>query len=499
MDGLDVVRLVTQVVLREKKRPHTAKTQNAELSRKSQFEDAAGTSLDESLRVGGQLTKAFLEIPGIISVSQWAGRAERGADTFGSHYSEFEVDLDYDLSGQEQQQVLDEIREILEAYPGIRYEAYNFLSERIYETISGYTTPIVVNIYGNDLDALDRKATEVAALMQSIEGARSVQVQSSSASPQLQIRLKMERLKQHGLTPVELVNAIKSAYEGFTVASYQEANRLFDITVISPSSQRQTPEQVMQLPIKTATGLILPLQDFATVSLQNGRYNILHQDGQRLQSITSDVVGRDIVGFMRELEKTVLDKVDFTAELYPEFTGAAIEQAKAREELIVLSFMVMLIVLMLIFMAIRNLRHVMLMLLNLPFALVGGVIAVLLTGSSLSVGSLVGFITLFGITVRNSIMLVSHYQYLIEEEHLSWGLEVAVKGAQERLPSILMTALVTALAMLPIAVDIDNPGREILGPMAAIIIGGLASSTVLNLLIMPAVMLKFGKFEVAKT
>ena len=455
----------------------------------------SGTSLDESLRVGNQLTDAFLDIPGVVSVSQWAGRAERGADTFGSHYSEFEVDLDYELSGREQQAVLDQIREILEEHPGIRYEAYNFLSERIYETISGYTTPIVVNIYGNDLDALDRKATEVAAIMQSIEGARSVQVQSSSESPQLQIRLDLESLKQHGLTPVEMVQAIKAAYEGHRVASYREANRLFDITVISPRDLRQSPEQVMQLPIKTAMGLILPLREFADISLQSGRYNILHQDGQRLQSVTADVVDRDIVGFMRELEHTILSQVNFTAELYPEFTGAAIEQAKAREELIVLSLMVMLVVLMLIFVAIRNLRHVMLMLLNLPFALVGGVVAVLMTGSSLSVGSLVGFITLFGITIRNSIMLVSHYQYLIEEEGLPWGLDVAVKGAQERLPSILMTALVTALAMLPIAIDIDNPGREILGPMAAIIIGGLASSTILNLLIMPAIMLEFGKFS----
>lgn len=459
----------------------------------------SGTSLDESLRVGNQLTAAFLEIPGVVSVSQWAGRAERGADTFGSHYSEFEVDLDYDLSGQEQQTVLDEIREILEDYPGIRYEAYNFLSERIYETISGYTTPVVVNIYGNDLDTLDRKATEVAGVMQSIKGARSVQVQSSSDSPQLQIRLKLERLQQHGLTPVEIVSVIKAAYEGHKVASYQEDNRLFDITVIFERSQRETPQQVMNLPIKAATGLLLPLREFADIRLQNGRYNILHQDGQRLQSITADVVDRDIVGFMRELEQTVLGQVAFTAELYPEFTGAAIEQAKAREELIVLSIMVMLIVLMLIFVAIRNLRHVLLMLLNLPFALVGGVIAVLLTGSNLSVGSLVGFITLFGITIRNSIMLVSHYQYLIEEEGLAWGLDVAVKGAQERLPSILMTALVTALAMLPIAIDIDNPGREILGPMAAIIIGGLASSTLLNLLIMPAIMLRFGKFEALKS
>jgi len=455
----------------------------------------SGTSLDESIRVGKQLTRAFLNIPGVTSVSQWAGRAERGADTFGSHYSEFEVDLEFDLSGGEQQVVLDKIRNILEEFPGIRFVAYNFLSERIYETISGYTAPIVVNIYGNDLDALDRKATEVAAVMKTIEGASGVQVQSSSVTPLLQIALKPEKLKEYGLTPVAIVNTIKTAFEGLVVGRYQENNRIFDVVVIQPKNKRQTLEDVRRLPVKTPSGLILSLQEFADVRQQSGRYNILHQNGQRLQSITCHVIGRDIVGFMDELQKTILEQVKFSAELYPEFTGAAIEQARVQEELIILSLLVMAVVMMLVYIAIGSLRHVLLMLINLPFALIGGVIAVLLTGSSLSVGSLVGFVTLFGITVRNSIMLVSHYQYLVQKEGLPWDLATAIRGAQERLPSILMTALVTALAMLPIAIGSDNPGREIMGPMAAIIIGGLASSTILNLLIMPTIMLKFGKFN----
>lgn len=455
----------------------------------------SGTSLEESIRVGNQLTKSFLDIPGVISVSQWAGRAERGADTFGTHYSEFEVDLEYDLSGSEQQSVLDKIQDTLEDFPGIRYEAYNFLSERIYETISGYTTPVVVNIYGNDLNALDRKATEVAAVMRNIEGAYAVQVQSSTATPLIHIGLKLDALEQHGMQPLEIVNSIKTAFEGRVVARYQEDNRIFNIAVTLPADEKQDFENVAALPIKTARGQLLPLSAFANIEQKAGRYSILHQDGQRLQSITSHVRGRDIVGFMGELEQTILDNVKFSAELYPEFTGAAIEQAKAKEELLVLSAMVMAVVMMLVYIAINSTRHVLLMLLNLPFALFGGVIAVLLTGGTLSVGSLVGFVTLFGITIRNSIMLVSHYQYLVEEEKLPWNLDIAIQGAQERLPSILMTALVTALAMLPIAIGSDNPGREIMGPMAAIIIGGLASSTILNLLVMPAVMLKFGRFS----
>ncbi|HIF50133.1 MAG TPA: efflux RND transporter permease subunit [Thiotrichaceae bacterium] len=455
----------------------------------------SGTSLKESLRVGNQVTKLFLDIPGVTSVSLWSGRAERGADTFGSHYSEYEVDLDGSLSGSEQQQVLDAIRHTLNEFPGLRFEAHNFLSERIHETISGYTTPIVVNVYGNDLDSLDRKATEVAEVMKTIEGASGVLVQSSSATPLLQIALKLDKLKEHGLAPLEIVNSLKTAFEGLSVAKYQEDNRIFDVTVTLPEEKRQTTEDVRKLPIKTAGGLLLPLEEFADIRQQSGRYNILHQDGQRLQSITSNVVGRDIVSFMEELESTVLEKVTFNSELYPEFTGAAIEQEKAKEELLILSLLVMAVVMMLIYIAIGSFRNVILMMVNLPFALVGGVIAVLVTGGSLSVGSLVGFVTLFGITIRNSIMLASHYQFLVQKEGLPWNLDVAIQGAQERLPSILMTALVTALAMLPIAINSDNPGREIMGPMAAIIIGGLASSTILNLLIMPTIMLKFGKFK----
>jgi len=331
--------------------------------------------------------------------------------------------------------------------------------------------------------------------MKTIEGASSVQVQSSTPTPLLQIALRLDKLKEHGLAPLEVVESIKTAFEGLSVAKYQEDNRIFNVVVSLPENKRQIPNDVRQLPIKTAGGLLLPLAEFADIRQQSGRYNILHQDGQRLQSITSNVINRDIVSFMDDLEETVFEQVEFSAEIYPEFTGAAIEQAKAKEELIVLSSLVLAIVMMLIYIAIGSFRHVLLMLINLPFALVGGVIAVLITGGGLSVGSLVGFVTLFGITIRNSIMLVSHYQYLVQEEGLPWNLEVAIQGAKERLPSILMTALVTALAMLPIAINSDNPGREIMGPMAAIIIGGLASSTILNLLIMPAIMLKFGRFN----
>ncbi len=456
-----------------------------------------GTSLEQSIQAGNRLSEAFLKIPGIRSVSQWAGRAERSADTYGSHYSEFEVDFD-PLSGSEQQEVIDSLRDVLKQFPGLLFEANTFLIERVDETISGYTSPVVVNLYGSELGFLDRKAQAVVEIMRSIEGATDVQMRSPHGTPVLQVRLKHDRLNSLGLRPVEVMDAIQIAYEGKAVGKSYQGNRIYDVSVIIDPEMRSKPEDLSKLPLKTPDGMIVPLTEVATILQVDGRYNILHQGAQRIQTVTCNVRDRDMGQFLKELKSRVLNEIEFEAGAYPEFTGAAIEQVKAREDLILHSLVAAIGVLILIYMAVGRVRYVVIMLLNLPFSLVGGVIAVLLTGATLSVGSMVGFVTLFGITVRNSIMLISHYRYLVEEENLPWNIETLIRGAKERLPSILMTALVTALAMLPIAIDSDNPGREIMGPMAAIIIGGMASSTILNLLILPSIMFHFGGFDSEK-
>jgi len=452
-----------------------------------------GTSLQESIRIGSQLTKQFLQIPGIESVSQWAGRAERGADTFGSHYSEYEVRLT-PLSGAEQQQVLESLREILNDFPGILYEANTFLTERIDETISGYTSPVVVNIYGNDLNALDNKAQSVAQIMRDIEGASDVQLRSPPGTPLLQVHLNLDKLQLWGLNPEQVISTLQTAYESHITGKNIRGNRIYNVAVALAPELRKQPEAIADLPIRTQDGRLITLSQVADIRHSEGRYNILHQGAQRKQTITANVIDRDMGSFMQELKNKVLDEIPFSANSYPEFTGAAVEQAQAKEDLLLHSLMAGAGVLVFIYIAIGNSRNVLLTLANLPFSLIGGLAAVVLTGATLSVGSVVGFITLFGITVRNSIMLLSHYQHLIDAENKQWTMETVILGAQQRLPSILMTALVTALAMLPIAFNSDNPGREIMGPMAAIIIGGLASSTILNLLLLPALLFRYGKF-----
>jgi CzcA family heavy metal efflux pump len=453
-----------------------------------------GTSLQESIRIGKQLTAQFLQIPGVESVSQWAGRAERGADTYGSHYSEYEVRLET-MSGSRQQQILSRIREILEDFPGISFEANTFLTERIDETISGYTAPVVVNIYGIDLNGLDLKAQRIAQLMNDIDGAADVQVRSPPAAPMLQVDMNLEQLRFWGVTPKTVIDTLRIAYETEVVGRKLDGNNIINIAVALAPKLREQSEPLAQLPIRTQDGKLILLGQVAEIRTTLSRYNILHQEAQRRQTVTCNVLGKDLDVFMRELRSRIYQDESVAGDSYVEFTGAAVEQAQARRDLVIHSLLAGMGILILIYLAIRSVRHVLLTLCNLPFALIGGIAAMALTQGTLSVGSVVGFVTLFGITVRNSIMLLSHYRYLTKSEGKEWNLETAIQGAQERLPSILMTGLVTALAMFPIAFNSDNPGREIMGPMAAIIIGGLISSTILNLLLLPGMLVRYGKFE----
>ncbi|WP_347986180.1 efflux RND transporter permease subunit [Methylomonas sp. AM2-LC] len=452
-----------------------------------------GTSLPESIRIGSLLTNQFLNIQGIESVSQWAGRAERGADTYGSHYSEYEVRLK-PLSGADQQQVLEELRDILDDFPGIHYEANTFLTERVDETISGYTAAMVVNVYGHDLTDMDKQAQHIAQIMRSLTGSEDVQLRSPPVTAMLQVALDAEQLTFRGIQPAQVMNALQVAYEGRIVGKNIQGNRIFNVTVIMAPEKRQQIELMQQLPLKNSEGERVLLGEVAHISPGEGRYNILHQGAQRIQTITCNINAVDMDNFIQTLKQRVLNELDWQNGSYPEFVGAALEQAKARNALILHALLAGAGVLLLIYLALGSVRHVVLTLVNLPFALLGGVAAVALSNASLSVGSIVGFITLFGITVRNCIMLISHYRHLVEQDGLAWNKATALQGAQERLPSILMTALVTALAMLPIAINSDNPGREIMGPMAAIIIGGLVSSTLLNLLLLPCILLRYGRF-----
>jgi Cu/Ag efflux pump CusA len=470
-----------------------------------------GTSEKESLRVGKLVAAELSKIKGVKTIAQWVGRAPNGADTFGTHYSEFEIEIGT-LSGEEQNRILQEIREHLSGiddenidndsdgttpagFVGINFAINTFLTERIEETISGYAASQVINIYGHDLDALDKDAQEVAGILGSIKGAEDVLVQSPPGTPQITIRLQPEKLANWGLQPTDVLDTVRAAYESAPVAQVYQGNRVVNVSVLLEGAAQHNLDKIGKLPIINGEGKLIRLVDIADIRQENGRSKILHAGAKRIQTVTANVSGRDVEGFTRELKEKLKKEAHLSPGNYLAFSGEAEAQAKSREDLIVHSLLATVGIFLMLYIAFGRLRNLLLTFANLPFALIGGVFAVMFTGGWISLGSLVGFVTLFGITLRNSIMLVSHYQHLIDFEGKEWNLETAILGASERLPSILMTALVTALGLLPLAIGSGQPGREIEGPMATIIVGGLVTSTILNLLILPTIMLHFGKFE----
>ena len=452
-----------------------------------------GTSLEESSRFGRRLSDELLKLPYVRTVAQRVGRAEKADDTWGTHYSEFEVDLK-ELDGGEMEQAQAEIRRALASFVGVNSAVKTFLTERVEETLSGYTASVVINIYGNNLDVIDAKAQQTAKVLSSIPSATDVQVQSPPGMPLLAVRLRKDDLLKWGFNAKDVLDAVQTAYQGTDVGQVYDGNRVFTIAVILDAQQRHSIDNVGNLPLRNSDGTYVRLRQLADVYETSGRYVVLHLGARRVQTITCNVSGRDLASFVDEAKRRLASSVLLPAGMYFEFGGAAAAQAQSKQDLIIHSLLAGAGIVVLLFVALKNLRNLLLVLVNLPLALVGGVLAVFFSGGLITLGSMVGFVTLFGITMRNSIMLISHYEHLVTVEGMTWGLEAALRGASERLVPILMTALVTALGLLPMAIGSGSAGREIEGPMAIVILGGLFTSTVLNLLVLPTLALRYGRF-----
>jgi CzcA family heavy metal efflux pump len=452
-----------------------------------------GTSLDESQRLGRQVTAELLKLPFVRAVGQRVGRAEKAHDTWGTHYSEIDIDLK-PLQGDEAESAQTEIRKALAAFPGVNFSVKTFLTERVEETLSGYTASVVVNVYGSDLDALDVKAQEIAKTLGRVDGATEVQIQSPPGTPQVVVRLKQDQVARWGLTSVEVLEALRTAFDGETVGQTYDGNRVFGVAAILSPSSRKTLDDVAALPLRNPDGVYVRLRQVADIFQTSGRYVVLHNGARRVQTITANVSGRDVNSFVSEARTSIASSVALPAGSYVEFTGAAAAQAQSTHDLIAHSLLAGFALVLLLSLVMGSTRNLLLVLVNLPFALVGGILAVFATGGWLSIGSMVGFVTLFGITLRNSIMMMSHYEQLVTREGMTWGPEAAIRGASERLSPILMTALVTALGLLPLAIGSGDPGREIEGPMALVILGGLVTSTALNLLVLPGLALRYARF-----
>jgi len=463
---------------------------------------APGTSLPEMIRLGTRISEELLENEHIATVEQQVGRAELGEDPWGPHRSEFHVELK-PVTGEEEEKMADEIRDILKSFPGIQFEVLTFLGDRIGETISGETAPVVVNIFGDDLDVLDAKAAEVASVLNTVPGNADVQVKSPPGAPRMVVRLRSERLTQFGFRPVEILEAIQTSYQGQVVAQTHLANQATDVAVILDEKDRRDPESIGSLMLRSPQGALLPLRELAEIYPASGRFSIMREGARRRQTVTCATSGRDVSSFVEEAKKQVAAKVRFPDGTYAAFSGAEQAKEKAQRELFFHSGIAAVGILLLLSIVFPDWRNLLLLLINVPFALVGGVLAVWVSEviapgtSALTLGSLVGFVTLFGITMRNSIMMISHFEHLVKEEGMTWGVEAAMRGASERLMPILLTAIVTGIGLLPLALGSGEAGREIEGPMAIVILGGLVTSTILNLLVLPSLALRFGRFPAA--
>jgi Cu/Ag efflux pump CusA len=431
-----------------------------------------GTSIAESQRLGALVTKALTALPVVRSVAQRIGRAEKAEDTWGTHYSEFEVDLKPGLSGEEAEGARADVHKALAGFPGVNFAVKPFLTERVEESLSGYSAAVIVNVFGDDLDALDRAGRDVARTIGDIEGATDVQLQSPPGMPQLTIRLRKKDLERWGFDAVDVLDLVRAAYQGDVVGQSYDGNRVFNVIAVLDTESRNSIIKVGNLPLRAPSGSYVLLKQIADVYETAGRYQVSHLGGRRLQTVTANVAGRDVGSFVQDAQAAVADNVELPSGVDVEFAGSAQAQAQSRRDLLIHSSIAAVGIVLLLSIVTRNWRNLLLVLINLPFALVGGVLAVLATGGVLSLGSMVGFVTLFGITLRNSIMMISHYEYFVEAEGMRWGLEAAIRGAGDRLTPILMTSLVTALGLLPLAIGMGDPGREIEGPMALVILGG---------------------------
>jgi CzcA family heavy metal efflux pump len=452
-----------------------------------------GTSLSVMRDYGQRITKDLLEIDGIADAEQQIGRAEGGEDTWGTERSEFHVELKPGLSGARQDEIQAAIHKVLDSYPGLTTEVLTFLGDRIGESLSGETAALAVGVYGADLDTLDKVAAQIAAVLEEVPGAVDVQVQTPPSTPVVRIDLDFPALARYGVSPAEALDTVQTAYQGATDAQIFQDIRAIDIAVTTAPELRQDPEAVGDLLIRSAAGTVVPLKSIAKVYLTEGRTSVSHDGGRPRQVVTANPAPRDVAKVSKAAQKSITAQVKLPPGVYLDYSGTAQGAAAARKDLLFNTALAVAGVVALLLLAFGDARATMLILGATPFALAGGVIAVALTGASLSLGALVGFVTLFGVAARNSILLIAHLEQLIHEEGHDWSIDTVLLATRERVTPILMTALVTGLGVLPLAISTGQAGREIQGPMAIVILGGLITSTIASLVLLPSLAWRYAR------
>lgn len=443
----------------------------------------AGTSLDENNEIGNLVEKTLLSIPEVTGTCRRTGRGE--LDEHSQATNSAEIEVNFQLKDRSKEEFVEEVREKLAAIPGIATTVGQPLGHRIDHILSGTRANIAIKIFGNDLNDLYTTGQKIKQSIEHIEGLVDVNVEQQVEVPQLQIRANRQMLAQHGITIEQFNRYVSTAIGGEKLSDIYEGAYKYDLILRLDSNYTQTIEGLNNALIDTYDGGKVPLSEVAEIRSASGPNSINRENGQRKLVVSANVAGRDLHGVVTELQQTIDKEVKLPEGTRIEYGGQFESEATAFRMLLLTSGLALIIILLLLFREFKNFKLASIILINLPMALIGGVFALRFTSGVLSIPAIIGFISLFGIATRNGILLVSNYLRL-QKSGLSLT-ETVVQGSNDRLNAILMTAITGALALLPMAINGNLPGNEIQSPLAIVILGGLVTSTILNIYVVPVV------------
>ena len=440
-----------------------------------------GISLEESDRIGREAERIVLDIPEVLTVARKTGRAELDEHSQGVNSSELEAP--YKLDGRSRAEVADDLRKRLKAIPGAVIEIGQPISHRIDAMLSGTQSQIAIKIFGSDLNRLFAIGNKVKSIAQSVEDTVDVNVEQQSERPQLLIHPRRDVLARYGIRLGDFSKAIGTALGGSVVGQVYDEGYSYDVTVIVDEAHRASMEDIGALTIDSPQGKV-PLEAIAEITSTTGPNAINRENVGRRITVSSNVAGRDLGSTVEEIRRRVAEEVELPEGYYVTYGGQFENQKAATRTLMLTSIFSILIIFMLMYSEFRNIPESLIIMVNMPLALIGGVLILFFSGSEFNIPAVIGFISLMGISTRNGMLLMSRYNAL-DSEGLSLAERIA-HGSSDRLLPIVMTALTSALALIPLAVNGDAPGNEIQSPMALVILGGLLSSTLLNIYVVPA-------------
>jgi CzcA family heavy metal efflux pump len=446
-----------------------------------------GTSLEESSAIGRRVEEILLASPAVKNTDRRQGRAELDEHAQGVNAAEIDVTLKDDM---DKEQMLEDLRREFSVIPGTNVTIGQPIGHRIDHMLSGTRANIAVKVFGPDLYRLRQVGAQVRDVMQTVPGVADLQLEQQMDVPQLRIRSDRSVLARYGMTVGQLAEAIDVAFNGEEVSQVLEEGKSFDLVVRFPDRLRANAEAISGVMFDTPTGQRVPLAQLAQISVERGPNTVSRENVQRKIVVQANVAGRDLGSTVSDIRDAVGERVTLPPGYHVEYGGQFEAQEESTRVLGALSLLSMAAIFLILFAEFRSVRTASLVMANLPLALIGGVAAVLLTDRVVSIASLVGFVTLFGIATRNGILLVAHYRHLLAE-----GVpfrEAVVRGSLERLSPILMTALTAGLALIPLVAGGGEPGNELQTPMAIVILGGLLSATALNMVVLPALYWMFG-------